>query len=77
MSHCIGREAASVLAEPRTFSLRSCVGGFAGTLMTWLKRHHDRRELLDYLNTDHRAALDIGADGNRAREWAQRPFWRE
>jgi uncharacterized protein YjiS (DUF1127 family) len=35
-----------------------------------------RRELLDFMTIDHRAAADMGVAVNDAREWAYRPFWR-
>jgi hypothetical protein len=49
------------------------------------RRRHDadlgppaeqRRELLDFMTIDHRAAADMGVAVNDAREWAYRPFWR-
>jgi len=47
----------------------------AGWRMYRMRRRH-RRELLDYLASDHRAAADIGVTPNDARIWAERPFWR-
>jgi uncharacterized protein YjiS (DUF1127 family) len=45
----------------------------------WLRacrRQRERRELLDFMATDHRAAADIGMKRYEAVDWANRPFWR-
>jgi uncharacterized protein YjiS (DUF1127 family) len=41
-----------------------------------MRRRH-RRELLDYLASDHRAAADIGVTPYEAKFWSEQPFWRE
>jgi uncharacterized protein YjiS (DUF1127 family) len=48
----------------------------AETVRTWSTRWRQRRELLDYMAFDHRAADDAGLIGNDANDWATRPFWR-
>jgi uncharacterized protein YjiS (DUF1127 family) len=48
----------------------------AGMMRIWARRRQQRRELLDFMTIDHRAAADMGVAVNDAREWAYRPFWR-
>lgn len=36
----------------------------------------ERRQLLDYLASDYRAAADIGITSSEARGLSQKPFWR-
>ena len=43
---------------------------------TWFKRRRSRRELLNYIAQDHRAAADMGTTRTDAEDWARRPFWR-
>lgn len=76
MSHYLDGESVAALAESRSFSWRTFFKSAADTARTWLKRHRERQQLLDYLAIDHRAARDIGVDIGNAREWAERPFWR-
>ena len=40
------------------------------------ERRRQRRELLDYIASDHRAAADIGITPCEARSWSERPFRR-
>ncbi|MFY9827735.1 MAG: hypothetical protein WAK69_03800 [Rhodoplanes sp.] len=55
----------------------SAIGRRACDLVrTWAKRADKRRELIDYVAQDHRAAADMGTTGADAKFWAQRPFWR-
>jgi len=56
-------------------SWRVLFARLADTARAWHRRQRERRELLHYLETDHRAAMDLGIDLARAREWAYRPFW--
>jgi len=48
----------------------------AGWRMYRMRRRH-RRELLDYLASDHRAAADLGITAYEARLWSERPFRRD
>ena len=75
MPHYYDGQSVATLARRRTFSWRALFDNSLDTMRTWLRCWRERRELIEYLATDHRAALDIGIDGN-AREWAERPFWR-
>jgi uncharacterized protein YjiS (DUF1127 family) len=43
----------------------------------WIERWRARRELLEYMATEHRAASDLGTTENEAKTWATKPFWRE
>jgi uncharacterized protein YjiS (DUF1127 family) len=52
------------------FFRSSCVVG------TWRSRYRQRKELLNFLATDHRAAADIGITRYDATQWLDRPFWR-
>jgi uncharacterized protein YjiS (DUF1127 family) len=76
MSRYLDGESVAAFAGSRSFSWRAFFKRLADTARIRLKRQRDRRELLDYLAMDHRAAKDIGIDRSNAREWAQRPFWR-
>jgi len=48
----------------------------AGLRAYRMRRRH-RRELLDYLASDHRAAADLGITAYEARLWSERPFRRD
>jgi uncharacterized protein YjiS (DUF1127 family) len=75
MSRYLDGESVAAFAGSRTFSWRAFCKSITDVPRIWLKRQQDRQELLDYLATDHRAAMDIGIDRSNAREWATRPFW--
>lgn len=62
------REAASAGGRP-IYSL------LARLRRLW-RQQRERRELLDYLASDYRAAADIGMTNAQARALAGRPFWR-
>jgi hypothetical protein len=44
-------------------------------LQAWAARRRDRRELLDYLAQDHRAAADMKKTWQELESWARKPFW--
>jgi len=83
MSGHLDGESAAALAERRTFSWRTAfqwpafAHGVLGTLRLWARRWREREEFLHYLAMDHRAGADLGSGATSAREWAERPFWRE
>jgi uncharacterized protein YjiS (DUF1127 family) len=43
----------------------------------WMARRRLRRQLLDYMATDHRAPSDLRMTEGDAAAWAMKPFWRE
>jgi len=43
---------------------------------TWRSRRRQRRELFEFLASDHRAAADIGITRYEAEHWLNRPFRR-
>jgi uncharacterized protein YjiS (DUF1127 family) len=76
MTRYYAGESVAAFSGNRGFSWSAFFKQLADTVGTWRRRERDRRELLDYLATDHRAANDLGIDRSDAREWAERPFWR-
>jgi len=76
MSHYFHRESAAALSERRPISWRIVFNSATDTMRTWVRRRQQRRELIDYMAIDHRAAADMGITDNDARDWAERPFWR-
>jgi len=75
MSHTLRGENVAAYTQARAFSWRALFAHLADTPGTWRRRQRERQELLRYLATDHRAAMDLGTDLAGAREWADRPFW--
>jgi len=67
---------APAFAGGRTRSWRGSFAGLAELVRAWRERNRQRRELLDFMAGDHRAASDIGMTPYEARKWADRPFWR-
>jgi uncharacterized protein YjiS (DUF1127 family) len=47
-----------------------------GWFVAWRLHRQQRRELLDYLASDHRAAADIGITPYEAQQYVDRPFRR-
>jgi hypothetical protein len=45
-----------------------------GLARTCRERQRQRRELIDHMASDRRAAADIGMTGCEARSWSERPF---
>jgi len=76
MSHYLDGGSVAAFAESPAYSWRKFFRSAIDTVRIWRKRQHDRRQLLNYLAMDHRAANDIGTDRSNARDWAERPFWR-
>jgi uncharacterized protein YjiS (DUF1127 family) len=76
MSHVLHGENVAASAHRRPFSWRALLARLAATTQIWRSRQRQRRELLDFLATDHRAASDLGINRGEAREWVDRPFWR-
>ena len=80
MSHTLHGENLAAFGQNRRYSWRASWRVFfarlTDTARTWRRRLRERRELLHYLETDHRAAMDLGINHAAAREWVDRPFWR-
>jgi uncharacterized protein YjiS (DUF1127 family) len=76
MSQTLHGENLAAFGHGRPFSWRPLLIRLADTAQIWRTRQRERRELLHFLATDHRAASDLGIDRGNAREWADRPFWR-
>ena len=77
MSQYLDGESVAAFTESRSFSSRAFLQRAIDTIGTWRRRRQERDELLKYLAMDHRAGTDIGMDRTCAREWAERPFWRD
>ena len=75
MSHTLHGENVAAFTQSRAFSWHVLFARLADTVRTWRRRQRERYELLNFLVTDHRAAMDLGTDLAGAREWADRPFW--
>ena len=67
----------AAFVEGRAFSWRTLFNRVADKVRLWRRRQQDRRELLEYLDCDFRAAADLGLNRHDVRAWASRPFWRE
>jgi uncharacterized protein YjiS (DUF1127 family) len=76
VSHYLHSESATAFAERWSIPWRALFTSVAGIVRIWAQRRQQRRELLDFMTIDHRAAADMGVTVNDARDWAQRPFWR-
>jgi uncharacterized protein YjiS (DUF1127 family) len=76
MSDCVHGDPAFTVAACRPRSWHAIIERSAASVGTWRGRSAQRRQLLDYMASDHRAAADIGIAGYEARNWALRPFWR-
>jgi len=76
MTRYLAGESVAAFSGNRGFSWSAFFSGISTTVRTWRERERHRRELLDYLATDHRAANDLCIDRSDARAWAERPFWR-
>jgi uncharacterized protein YjiS (DUF1127 family) len=76
MSHYLHSQSATVFGEHGSVPWRALFASVAGMMRIWARRRQQRRELLDFMTIDHRAAADMGVTVNDARDWAQRPFWR-
>jgi uncharacterized protein YjiS (DUF1127 family) len=81
MSDRILAEAASPFTERRSLSWRSLRRSAVRifhvlfrTVGTWRSRRRQRRELFEFLASDHRAAADIGITRYEAEHWFNRPL---
>jgi uncharacterized protein YjiS (DUF1127 family) len=74
--HAASAAGAASFPARRSPSWRAFLARAVDQLQAWRMRRQQRRELLDYLASDHRAASDIGITGYDARAWSERPFWR-
>jgi uncharacterized protein YjiS (DUF1127 family) len=81
MSDRILAKAAAPFPERRSFSwrtlMRSAVRIFLALFRTvgaWRSRRRQRRELFEFLASDHRAAADIGITRDDAERWFDWPF---
>jgi len=75
MSHILRGDNVAGFAQKKAFSWRAFFARAADMARTWRRRQRERSEMLHFLTTDHRAAMDLGVDRGTAREWADRPFW--
>jgi uncharacterized protein YjiS (DUF1127 family) len=48
----------------------------AGWFAVWRAHRRQRQEFIDFLNSDHRAAADIGITRYEAQRYINEPFWR-
>jgi uncharacterized protein YjiS (DUF1127 family) len=48
----------------------------AGWFVVWRARRRQRQEFIDFLNSDHRAAADIGITRYEAQRYINELFWR-
>ena len=60
----------------RNIALMDLLQHIIGWFVAWRLHRRQRRELLDYLASDHRAAADIGITPYEARQYFDRPFRR-
>jgi hypothetical protein len=64
---CYSRtETGAVFAARRTFSLRTLFNRVADRLRVGRDRRRQRRELIEYLASDHRVANDLGITTHEA-----------
>lgn len=69
-------DGAAAYPKPRSTPLSDLGAPLSGpiaVLRAWLRRRHDRRDLL---RLDNHMLRDIGLDRSRVDEIASRPFWR-
>jgi uncharacterized protein YjiS (DUF1127 family) len=76
MSRYLVTETTAGFAPRPAFSWRAFFNRAAGAFQIWRERQKQRREIIDYMASDHRVAADIGVTRHDARDWAERPFWR-
>lgn len=69
-------ESPAGLAGRYSFPWRLMLGGVMDLMRAYRDRARRRRELLDYMAADHRAAADLRFKHHDAHAWAERPFWR-
>jgi uncharacterized protein YjiS (DUF1127 family) len=76
MSSYLHGETSVAFMQRRSLQWRALLNGVTDLVRICYRRRRQRRELLDYMASDHRVAADIGITGYEARNWSQRPFWR-
>jgi uncharacterized protein YjiS (DUF1127 family) len=83
MSDRILAEVTSTFIERRSFSWRPLTRGAVRIFRalfrivgTWRSRRRQRRELFEFLASDHRAAADIGITRYEAEHWFNQPLRR-
>jgi len=76
MSFYFQSGSATALAERRPFSWRAFFGSAVERVRVYFAHRKQRRELLDYMASDHRAAADLGITSHEARNLPMKPFRR-
>ena len=76
MSRYLQAAASAALAPSPTLSISALCRRAVAWLRACRDRRRERRELLSYLGSDHRAAADIGVTRYEAMNWSRQPFWR-
>jgi len=79
MCGLIRRESNAAFMERPALSWRALIKRFAdlvGLVRTCYTRHRQRQDLLNYLESDYRAAADIGVTKSEMLDLSRRPFWR-
>jgi len=77
MTHYLSSQPAAAAAGRRNVPGRAFVAGAAEMVRIWLERRRQRQELLNHITDDHRAVTDLGVSRSAARDWVERPFWRD
>lgn len=77
MTYYLRREWVAGFAQSRPSSLHLFLAAAVKWVVACRRRQRERRELLDFMAGDHRAAADMGITAYDARSWAERPFWRD
>jgi hypothetical protein len=72
MSSYCNSEHADAFPQRRAQSWRTMARHSAGTIWKFWTRWQQRQELLEYVQSDYRAAADIGITSGEARGWSQR-----
>ena len=76
MSCTLSGPPAPASVQTRSLPWRGLFKGMPAALWTYRNRQRQRRELLEYIAGDHRAASDLGITTYEARKWSEQPFWR-
>ena len=76
MSRTFSRRLAPASVKTRSLPWREFFKGVSDVLRISRNRQQQRRELLEYIANDHRAASDMGITSYEARKWSEQPFWR-
>jgi hypothetical protein len=76
MSHAFSGGPIVAFTEHLSFSIRAFAKNALERIRTSIKRRRERRELLDYIASDHRAAADLGISVSAMHRWPRYHFWR-